>query len=200
MVPLRIMKTVRLTLDSLDRTYLTLPGELSSGFLDSERLAELAKDEGYDLDQEFLRGAAKKGDRCYAIFDGDKVASYGWYSRAPTHIDASLLIHFDPAFVYMYKGLTLPEYRGKRLHALGMARALEVYAADGAAGVLSYVDSNNQASLKSCYRMGYTDVGSIIVVGSGYRRRIWTTGDCADFRLKVTLTGKGSPAAPVPEA
>lgn len=61
----------------------------------------------------------------------------------------------------MYKGLTRHEYRGQRLHAIGMNRALQHYLEQGAKGLVSYVESTNVDSLKSCFRLGYRQFGSI---------------------------------------
>ena len=67
----------------------------------------------------------------------------------------------------MYKGFTSTNHRGKRLHAIGMTRALQSYLARGYRGIVSYVEWNNYASLKSCYRMGYRDFGNITIIGFG---------------------------------
>ena len=53
---------------------------------------------------------------------------------------------------------------GNASHAVGMTRALDEYLARGSKGILSYVEWNNFASLKSCYRMGYADFGKIYVL------------------------------------
>jgi hypothetical protein len=94
----------------------------------------------------------------------------------------------------MYKGYTLPEYRGNRLHAVGMARALIASVSDlttreGAIrGMISYVDSHNFASLTSCERLGYTVVGTMYVLGLTQRPLIWATGRCADYGLRLSVT------------
>src|SRR5699024_6299583 len=120
------------------------------------RLWQLARDPENALDASFLNEALAKGDRCYAILDGERLAAYGWYSRQPTRIDPpELLLGFDAGYVYMYKGLTRHEYRGQRLHAIGMNRALQHYLEQGAKGLVSYVESTNVDSLKSCFRLGY---------------------------------------------
>ena len=74
------------------------------------------------------------------------------------------MMHFNGQYIYMYKGLTPGNYRGQRLHAIGMTRALEAYLARGYKGIVSYVEWNNFGSLKSCYRMGYKDFGTVYVV------------------------------------
>ena len=67
----------------------------------------------------------------------------------------------------MYKGFTDPGYRGQRLHALGMTSALKQFRERGATGLVSYVYATNFDSLRSCYRMGYTDVGQIYCLRAG---------------------------------
>jgi len=53
-----------------------------------------------------------RGDRCYALFDGELLAAYGWYSDLPTPIDEHFVLHFDRTYTYMYGvGYTLPAYR-----------------------------------------------------------------------------------------
>src|SRR5437667_315175 len=82
-------------------------------------------------------------------------AAYGWYASAATPVAPGLVLHFAPGYVYMYKGFTHDLHRGKRLHAIGMTRALQHYRSSGFKGVVSYVESSNFDSLKSCARMGY---------------------------------------------
>jgi hypothetical protein len=96
-----------------------------------------------------------------------------------------LRFHFDPDYVYMFKGFTLPAYRGQRLHAIGMARALEGYAELGSKGILSYVESNNFASLRSCRRMGYEDIGTIVISKLGGRHYSFESPGCREYALRV---------------
>jgi hypothetical protein len=131
------------------------------GFADREQLLEWAADSAYELSPRFVEDALASGSRCYAIWDGPVLASYGWYSSLPTPVSADLWLHFDPRYVYMYKGFTDTRYRGQRLHALGMIAALRTCLSEGSLGLVSYVESNNFSSLRSCARMGYRDFGWI---------------------------------------
>src|ERR1051326_8641631 len=71
---------------------ITAPGESPStlsyrhGVAEPEPLRAIAQDPAYELDTVFLQQAFAKGDECYAIWDGDVLASYGWYSTAPTRM------------------------------------------------------------------------------------------------------------------
>jgi hypothetical protein len=182
--------------------FLELPAGLSADFLDRETLRRMTAETKYDLTAEFLDDALAKGDECYAIVDGDEPAAYGWYAHSPTPMSDGLVVQFDPAYVYMYKGLTLDAYRGRRLHAIGMTRALAAYQARGFKGLVSYIESDNLNSLKSSYRMGYVDFGRVFILRVLGRHVTFRTPGCAAFGFGVApaaRTGKaGRGAAPVP--
>jgi hypothetical protein len=147
-------------------------------FVGEGELAKFAFDGAHDLSAEFLHQARGRGDRCYALFDGDELASYGWYSDLPTPVDEHFVLHFDPAYTYMYKGYTAPGYRGKRLHAIGMCRALRALSEEGKKGLISYVLSNNFASLHSVARMGYRIFGEVYLLRAGWRCFTYATEGC----------------------
>jgi len=149
------------TIDSLDPKYLQTNPNYKHVFLDEAELKKFSQNPETQISEKFLNKALPKGDRCFAIMDGDFLASYGWYSTLPTAISDELDLHFEPQWVYMYKGYTHPNYRGQRLHAIGMAKALEAFSNEGYKGLISYVATNNYASLKSVYRMGYRNIGKI---------------------------------------
>jgi len=94
-----------------------------------------------------------------------------------------LSLRFSPQWAYMYKGFTRPEYRGQRLHAIGMALAMMEHSREGCHGLVSYVESNNYNSLKSCYRMGYVKAGTIVALRVGGRYLIRVGRGCAPFGL-----------------
>jgi hypothetical protein len=154
-------------------------------FVDEDELAKFAYDGTYGFSVEFLREARVRGDRCYALFDGDALAAYGWYSALPTQIDEHFVLHFDRTYTYMYKGYTVPAYRGKRLHAVGMCRALQAFTEEGKKGLISYVFSNNFASLHSVVRMGYRVFGEVYVLRAGSHSFTYATTGCRDYDFWV---------------
>lgn len=154
-------------------------GEYGYGFLSRALILSFALDPQYEMSEAFLAEALAKDDRCYGIVHGNRLASYGWYSTRPTiALNDDLELRFDPAYVYMYKGFTHEDYRGQRLHAAGMALALEEHRAQGSKGIVSYVESNNFSSLKSCYRMGYEPFGRIVVLRARGRYYIGASEGC----------------------
>jgi len=148
-------------IDTADPTYRAISSKYQAGFLDTETVWRYAGQPEYDLPESFLRRALGVNDECFAIRDGDTLAAYGWYSSSANHFSDDLTLHFSPRWVYMYRGFTHPGYRGQRLHAVGMTMALDAYKARGFEGLVSCVEARNTASLKSVYRMGYHDFGTI---------------------------------------
>jgi len=58
--------------------------DLTAGFLDRETLRRLSAHAKYDLSPGFLDAALSKGDECYAIMDGVRLAAYaGTRGRRP---------------------------------------------------------------------------------------------------------------------
>jgi len=182
--------------------FLELPTGMTADFLDRETLRRMTAEAKYDLTAEFLDDALAKGDECYAIVDGAEPAAYGWYAHSPTRMSDGMLVQFDPAYVYMYKGLTLDAYRGRRLHAIGMTRALAAYRAQGFKGLVSYIESDNLNSLKSAYRIGYVDFGRVFIIRMWGRLVTFRTPGCAAFGFGIAPPsrngdpGRGEAAPP----
>ncbi len=181
---LMVMKC--LTIDTVDRGFLQRDEKYTCEFLDAERLRAFAESSENEMKRDFLDEAIGKGDECFAILDGDRLASYGWYSTTPTKVNKDLEINFDERYVYMYKGFTHPSYRGERLHAVGMTMALNHYLDRGYRGIVSWVEANNVKSLRSCYRMGYKDLGEIYVVRLFRKHFIRLSEGCKDYGVTVS--------------
>src|SRR5207247_433621 len=73
----------------VDPQFLPPPAPYTSMFLTSEMLRRFARDPENHLPKTFLEEALAKGDACYGIFDGTRLASYGWYSTKPSRIHPS---------------------------------------------------------------------------------------------------------------
>jgi hypothetical protein len=173
-------------IDAVDRGFLQGCEGYRRQFLDPATLLALSENPEYEMEKDFLDEAVGKGDSCFAIFDGDRLASYGWYSTKPTKVNEDLELQFDGRYVYMYKGFTHPNYRGQRLHAIGMTMALDHFLNRGYKGLVSWVEANNIKSLRSCYRMGYRDFGEIYVVKLFRKYLILCSKGCEDYGFKVS--------------
>jgi hypothetical protein len=169
-----------------DAAFLDWPAPCEARLLSEAELRRFAGDPANELSPRFIDEALARGDQCYAICDGDRLAAYGWYAFGPTPIGLpGLLLHYRAGCVYMYKGFTHNDYRGKRLHAVGMTRALRHYLARGYRGIVSYVESTNFDSLKSCFRMGYFVFGTIYVVKVPGRYFSFSTPGCREYAFRV---------------
>lgn len=165
---------------------LKIDSRFSHGFLTDRELYTYALDSENELPEDFLRMALNKGDACYAIKEKDQLAAYGWYATSATRTDFhNLDFCFDSSYVYMYKGLTKDHYRGQRLHAVGMSWALQRYREQGYDGIVSYVESINYDSLKSCYRMGYKKIGLIFIVKAFGRIFHFPSNRCRQYHVDL---------------
>ena len=151
-------------------------------------MREYARDPLNEMNDQFLDNALAKGDRCFAILDGDILASYGWYSNNATSISDELVFRFSADWIYMYKGFTRSDYRGLRLHALGMALALREYSKYGFRGIVSNVEANNYNSLKSVHRMGYHDIDKILALKLFGKYWIRTGQRCKSYGIELLVS------------
>jgi hypothetical protein len=196
-VQFQVLKGMTVQLqDVTDPGFFEAPG-FDARFVGEDELARFAQEGTHDISLDFLRKARARGDRCYALFDGQALAAYGWYSDLPTPIDEHFVLHFDRAWTYMYKGYTAPAYRGKRLHAVGMCRALRAITGEGKKGLISWVFSNNFASMHSVMRMGYRVFGDVYLLRTaGGRSFTYATHGCLEHAFWVesldTVLGLGS--------
>lgn len=149
-------------------------------FLNAEQLETFAKDPANELSEAFLSAALAKGDQCYAALDGSRLAAYSWYSHEPTEADG-LRLTFRPDYVYMYKAFTHPDYRGRRLYAAGVNRALTEYLAQGYRGLIADVEIYNYGSLRSLERLGCEGFGRTSILKIGKRSLVLTSPGCRAY-------------------
>ena len=175
-------------------SFFKCPPGLTAGFLSAQQLREYARDPGTEMPDTFIDVALPRGHECHAIREGETLAAYGWYATGSTRVGiAQLEIAFDPRYVYMYKGFTVPRYRGQRLYAIGMTRALRHYKNRGYQGLVNYVEAQNAASLKSCLRMGYRMFGSIYLIGVFGKYFSFCSPGCERFDFRLIHRPSGTP-------
>jgi hypothetical protein len=181
---LRVLHCMKL--DSVNNDYLpSIPG-YEGKFISRGELDEFADRREWELSREFLDLAYGKDDQCYGFFRNRVLAAYQWYATTPTPTGwRGLIASFPRDYVYMYKGFTHPDHRGRRLYPSGVTAALRHYLASGYKGILSIVESNNFASLNSCYRMGYADFGKVRVAGIFDRCVLRADATCSTYGLQL---------------
>jgi len=189
-----------LYIDTPDPVFLSLEANHRADYLRAGELEQYVERAEYGLSRSFVARELAMGHECFGIREGDALATYGWYSTSPTHFTDDLAVRFGRQWVYMHSGFTHPDYRGRRLHAIAMTIALTVYRARGFSGLVSFVNADNVASLKSCSRMGYRQFGTIYtarlgrllglrhVPGIRDRVFVFATPGCREFRFSLDRT------------
>ena len=125
----------------------------------AELLAACA-DPVLELTPEFVEQALDKGDLCVAAFVGERIVAYTWRAFSPTPDRPGLWVAFDrPGVRYGYKSLTRPEYRGQHLIAVVSVFADPIAIARGYPEAISFVESDNYASLHASRRFGNQTAG-----------------------------------------
>lgn len=184
----KVLQAMSVTMDTLDPQFLIGDDKYTYKFLTESELREFSKDPKYQMSKNFLDLALAKKDFCFAVLDQGVLASFGWYSKKPTNINNDLILSFKDSYVYMYKGYTSEDYRGQRLHAIGMAKALEAFSKKGFEGLISYVECNNFSSLKSVYRMGYQNIGRLTVAKIPGKYFITRDEECRRYEFNLSMT------------
>ena len=190
LVPFQVLKGMTATADGIDQTLLDA-GDLRTRFATRDELlaAAAVPELAEEMSVDFIEQALARGDECYGIFEGPQLVSLGWYSNQPTQLSDNLTLRFDRSWMYMYKGYTLRSHRGKRLHGIGMSKALHAYTQRGSRGLISYVKSTNFQSLRSTGRMGYRIFGEIYIAEAIGRPLIYATPGCAAYDFRVESRG-----------
>lgn len=136
-------------------------------------LAAYARDPAYDISERFLWEARARRDLCIGVFAGAKLVSYSFNARIPTSSDSGFRYEFREGWVYHFKALTLPEWRGQKLHASQMAVILQKCAGiPGFKGLTTLVVETNYPSLASFRRLYFEPAFRFAIVGKGEKRRV----------------------------
>jgi GNAT superfamily N-acetyltransferase len=183
---------------------LVLPGPHPQGF-DAPTTTELlcrevaldelmvyASDLSYDLSERFLSEASAAGSRCFGAFARGKLVSYAFHASTPTNVDRDFCFHFPRGWVYHFKAFTLPEWRGRKLHAsLVRAAIASVGTSPGFRGLATLVVATNYPSLASFARMGFKPAFRFVIVGKGDDRRVLALRDETGERFSVERVAPG---------
>ena len=138
-----------------------------------------------DLPEWLLSAAEQSGDYCYAIFDDDQLISFGWYATRTARL-FDRTFSFDPAFAYMYHGFTRPDYRGQRLHALGLAEAMTAFQQQDKSAIISTVNITNYRARQSSERLGFRNSGFIVQIGPGRWGALFVTPQVRTYRVQFS--------------
>jgi len=100
----------------------------------------------YTLNEDFLRQASARGDRCVANFYDGELVGYGFVTRCFAPVTDQLGVKIGPKLQYRYKGWTHPAHRRKHLsHARGRINS-RLFPQPHGQRMVSYVEAHNFAS------------------------------------------------------
>ena len=182
---MRIGRCLSVRMDQLNPKFFHPPAGLKHGWIDEKTLRQFSSQNPQIASREFVDEFIAKGDRCYGFMDGEELVAFSMFSNKETFLTPELKFGFNPEYVYMYNGHTHPQHRGKNYHGFSMAMGLKHYAEKGHKGLVSFVEIYNQASLKSCYRMGYKNFGTFASIKILGRHWIKMSSGCTEFGVKV---------------
>jgi L-amino acid N-acyltransferase YncA len=169
-------------------------------FLSAAEVAHHAQDPGNDLSDRMVQRARDHRDFCFAALAGERLAAFGWYALESIEAEHNfgVAMSYPRNVAYMYKGFTHPDFRGARLHGLGMGLALRNLERFGVNALVSTVGWTNEASMRSCDRLGYERLGRMVTIGDSHHllyapraaiARGVRMGPQADLRRGLTLSG-----------
>ncbi len=142
-------------------------------FLSTDEVARYAQDSEYYIEPVLADRVRDGREVCYAALCGNRLAAFGFFALnyiEPQHA-SGVAMSFPSDVAFMTFGFTHPDFRGARLHGIIMADALKALGDRGITKLASLVARSNLASLKSCYRLGWKNLGNMKIVG-GKRRSI----------------------------
>jgi len=139
-----------------------------------------------DLRPKDLALARQEGHRCIGVYEAGRLASFSFNVAGRTRYSDALRLVFPDGWVYHWMAVTLPQWRGQRLHALQIPEICKLFAGPGFRGLVALVDSVNYPSLRSFGRIGFEEHGTFTIFGVGAQARV-VAGPTQKFRLARTV-------------
>ncbi len=161
----------------------TDPG-LTFCFLTPEEVREFSADPSNLLDESFTDRLEGGQHFCFAALSsspasspskGRRLAAYAWF--VPHRVDAEcnqgrhkntgVNFSYPDHAVFMYKGFTHPEFRGRGLYGMVNGLAIRAFSDRGITHILSTMDWTNVSARRSCCRLGFSELGLVVRWGWG---------------------------------
>jgi hypothetical protein len=163
-IPLRILVVVTHAIDGVKPVAVQNGKNVVAHFLTSQGVRDCAGEGGRWFSPAFASEALSRGDRCFGVFEGERLLYCGWYSNRPTPALSDLLVSVGPGYLYSYKAHTHAEHRGRGLHRYGVAAAAAQLAAEGETrGIVAYIEASNVSSLLSSRTLGDEFLGFVVL-------------------------------------
>ncbi|NOY28754.1 MAG: hypothetical protein GXP28_00840 [Planctomycetes bacterium] len=149
-------------------------------FLTPEEVQEFSADPSNLLDESFADRLEGGQHFCFAALSsspskGRRLAAYAWF--APHRVDAEcnqgrhkntgVNFSYPDHVVFMYKGFTHPDFRGRGLYGMVNGLAIRAFSDRGITHILSTMDWTNVSARRSCCRLGFSELGLVVRWGWG---------------------------------
>jgi ribosomal protein S18 acetylase RimI-like enzyme len=138
------------------------------------------------IDAAFVEHASRKQDSCYAVFDGETVAHFTWFSTQSTLVDLDWRLEIPDGIVYKYNAFTFPEFRGRRLDSFVSTRALTDFRRRGYHSLICLVSRTNFPALRSNTRLGSQPLGTIASWKRGRMSCAYVTRSLRDNGIRLS--------------
>ena len=135
------------------------PHALEFRTLSRPELLGLCGDPDYQLSAAWVRSALARGDVCFGALDDGRVAGYVWLAYSAARYTDQVWVRTDASSRYLYKVFVHPAQRGRGLAGELYRRADTAALARGRTRAVMVVQADNQASLRSARRDGFSIVG-----------------------------------------
>jgi hypothetical protein len=150
-----------------------------------EVLRSFNRTEGYSYSRAFAIDALARGDRCFGLFEGERLVWYCWYARAsaPAFDDVDVVSEFP--FLYAYNAYTDADRRGRGLHRIGVVASGRFFAREGYRAITAYMEAHNLPPLIAARAMGERFVGFVVLRRGAQRVRWFATRGCRDAVFRI---------------
>lgn len=142
--------------------------------------------DGFSYSRSFALEALSRDDRCFGIFEGERLLWYCWYARAAAPVFDDVDVVADLPYLYAYNAHTDADHRGRGLHRIGVQLSARFFASEGYRAFTAYMEAHNLAPQIAAQRMGETIVGFVALYRASDRVRWFATRACRNgaFRLQ----------------
>jgi GNAT superfamily N-acetyltransferase len=119
----------------------------------------------YELSVSFIAQIQKEQHRCFACFHKEKIIAYSFFSSSATKVGSQISVQFPPHWIYVYKVLAHPEYRGKKISAELIKTAFNEYKnSQQFQGFITFIYTDNPSSLQAFKHMGFKLICNFTII------------------------------------
>ncbi len=134
-------------------------------------LSELEPFVGGELTRKTYASALEARDLCVGVFDGRQLASFSLNTARAARFSEVYRFVVPEGWMYHYMAVTMPAWRGRRLHAFQMPFLLGCLN-QRSKGIVTLVETINYSSLRSFRRQGFRSHCSFSFIGPDTKQRL----------------------------